>query len=359
MKRFILIALSLALCVYGWLQIRDYAWITADAPRWNPFAIKESGFGRTLARVLTEQANASYHHGLFERRPPTSTNPLSYWLDAGNVALGFRGRLKYRPIDQYPLRPYEVKQALEQVEKNLRLAFELDPGNYTAYDVYLFFLTNEVTQTEFASLAGAQLENKDAEDDTDSEGDTQEQQARSPRSAEGQHDGAQAQATGDHNNAAPGKQTSDLQRWAEMERRRRHTRAIEITDEAIWKFRPNTMDPERFLTAAVMWYNRFMLLAPDTAERQKSAEARRKFVEVGWPALNKMRYYIQAAKACQRDLEAKGLWQTIPERRKEYFGVMQLLEKCAFTLSVALQVNRSQVAQDGLDSRVWRPTGQN
>jgi hypothetical protein len=30
------------------------------------------------------------------------------------------------------LRPYEVKQALEQVEKNLRLAFELDPGDYTA-----------------------------------------------------------------------------------------------------------------------------------------------------------------------------------------------------------------------------------
>ena len=184
MKRLILIALSLALCIYGWSQIRDYAWIPADAPRWNPFAIKESGFGRTLARALTEQANTSYHHGLLERRPPTSTNPLSHWLDAGNAALGFQGRLKYRPVDQYPLRPYEVKQALEQVERNLRLAFELDPGNYTAYDVYLFFLTNEVTQTEFASLAGAQLKDEDDEDPANGGGDTQKQDNRGQSIAE-------------------------------------------------------------------------------------------------------------------------------------------------------------------------------
>ncbi len=357
MKRLILIALSLALCIYGWLQIRDYAWIPADAPRWNPFAIKESGFGRSVARALTEQANASYHHGLLERRPPMSTNPLSNWFDAGNAALGFQGRLKYRPIDQYPLRPYEVKQALEQVEKNLRLSFELDPGNYTAYDVYLFFLTNEVTQTEFASLEGAQLKDEDAEGPADKGSDTQERNDRSiakePRS------GSQAQATGDHNNGAQGQQASAFQHWAEQERQRRHTRAIEITDEAIRKFRPNTMDPERFLTASVMWYNRFMLLAPDTAERQKSAEARKKFEEVGSPTLNKMNYYIEAARACQHDLEQKGLWQTIPERRPEFLRVMKLLQKCAFALSVALQNNRSQMTQDRPGPSVWGPLGQN
>ena len=77
---------------------------------------------------------------------------------------GIPGKANYRPVDQYPLRPYEVKQALEQAEKNLRLAFELDPGNYTAYDVYFFFLTNEVTQTEFASMAGAQLKDDDDEE---------------------------------------------------------------------------------------------------------------------------------------------------------------------------------------------------
>ena len=357
MKRFILVAVSLALCIYGWWQLRDYAWTPADAPRWNPFAIKESGFGRTLARALTEQANASYHHGLLERRPPTSTNPLSHWLDTGNAALGFQGRLKYRPVDQYPLRPYEVKQALEQAEKNLRLAFELDPGNYTAYDVYLFFLTTEVTQTEFASLGGAQLKVGDAAELANPAGNTQEKQDRSI-SAE-QPSGSQAQAIGDHNNQAPGQQTGVFQRWAEQERQRRHTRAIEITDEAIRKFRPYTMDPERFLTAAVMWYNRFMLLAPDPAERQESGEARRKFEQLGAPTLNKMKYYIEAAKACQRDLVHKGLWQAIPERRPEFLRLMQLLQKCAFALSVALQNNRSQMAQDRPGPSVWGPLGQN
>ena len=356
MKRLMLIALSLALCAYGWLQIRDYAWRPADAPRWNPLALKESGFGRTLARALTEQANTSYHHGLFERRTPMSTNPLSHWLDVGSATLGFQGRLKYRPVDQYPLRPYEVKQALEQAEKNLRLAFELDPGNYTAYDVYLFFLTTEVTQTEFASMAGAQLKD---DDDASAGGDAQKSNDQGQSLAEEPQNGSQAPAIGDHSNQAPAEQAGVLQHWAEQERQRRHTRAIEITDEAIRKFRPYTMDPERFLTAAVMWYNRFMLLAPDTSERQKSEEARRKFEEVGPPTLNKMTHYIDAARACQRDLEQKGLWQAIPERRTEFLQAMRLIQKCAFALSVALQNNRSQMAQDRPGWSVWGPLGQN
>jgi hypothetical protein len=343
MKWFLAITLSLALCIYGWRQTQNYAWKPADAPRWNPLALQESGIGRTLARALTEEANTSYHHGLFERRPPTSTNPLSHWLDAGNVALGFQGRLKYRPVEQYPLRPFEVKQALEQAEKNLRLAFELDPGNYTAYDVYFFFLTNEVTQTEFASMAGAQLKDEDDDEDkTKPGGDTQEQES-----------GPTAQATGKQNKEELAPQKGAFYRWAEQERQRRQTRAIEITDQAISKFRPNTMDPERFLTAAVMWYNRFMLLAPDVAERQKSAEARSKFAEVGAPVLSKMNYYLEAARACQHDLEQKGLWQVIPERRAEFLRVLQLIDRCAFALSGTLQHNSAQMMQDR-PSVVWQ-----
>jgi hypothetical protein len=343
MKRFLPIILSLALCIYGWRQTQNYAWKPADAPRWNPLALQESGIGRTLARALTEEANTSYHHGLFERRPPTSTNPLSHWLDAGNVALGFQGRLKYRPVEQYPLHPFEVKQALEQAEKNLRLAFELDPGNYTAYDVYFFFLTNEITQTEFASLAGAQLKDEDDDEDkTKPGGDTQEQESGPP-----------AQATSNQNKEELAPEKGAFYRWAEQERQRRQTRAIEITDEAIRKFRPNTMDPERFLTAAVMWYNRFMLLAPDVAERQKSAEARSKFAEVGAPVLSKMNYYLEAARACQHDLEQKGLWKAIPERRAEYLRVLQLIDRCAFALSGTLQHNSAQMMQDR-PSVVWQ-----
>lgn len=343
MKRFILVTLSLALCIYGWLQIREYGWTPVDAPRWNPFAIKESGIGRTLARVLTEEANTSYHHGLFEHKPPNSTNLLSRWIDAGNFALGFQGRLHYRPVEQYPLRPYEVKQALEQVEKNLRLAFELDPGNYTAYDVYLFFLTNEVTKTEFASMTGAQFKD---DDDAGAGGDAQKPDEHDQSNAEEAKDNTPAEAAADPVAEEPGKDTDVFHRWAEQERQRRHTRAIEITDEAIRKFRPNTMDPERFLSAAVMWYNRVMLVAPDVEMRQQSAEARREFEKVGPPALSKMNYYLDAASNCQRDLEQKGLWQALPERRVEFSWLMRLLRKCAFTLSVTLENNRAQMAHD-------------
>jgi hypothetical protein len=348
MKRSFLIALSLALCLYGWWQIRDYAWTPPGAPRWNPLALKESGFGRTLARALTEQANTSYHHGLLEGSPPVSTNPFSHWLDAGENSMGFQGRLKYRPPDLYPLRPYEVKQALEQVEKNLRLAFDLDPGNYTAYDVYFFFLTTEVTQTEFASLTGAQLKDDDDEDTGQPGSETQAPLSGSPPNE-----------TVDPKISERSSPAEVFQRWAQKEAQRRKIRAIEITDEAIRKFRPDTLDPERFLTASVMWYNRFMLLAPDPAVRQRSAAARRIFEEVGPLTFSKMRYYIEAAKTCQHELEQKGLWRAIPERRAEYLRVMQLIDKCAFALSVALQHNRALMVQDGPGSSIWGPLGQN
>src|SRR5450432_3705852 len=90
MKSLILTGSALVLCLYGSWQLRNYAWTPAEAPRWNPLALRESGFGRTLARAFTEQANTSYHHGLFERKAPVSTNPLSQWLDTGAAALGFQ-----------------------------------------------------------------------------------------------------------------------------------------------------------------------------------------------------------------------------------------------------------------------------
>jgi tetratricopeptide (TPR) repeat protein len=350
LRRAALIGFSLALCFAGWMNIRDYAWVPSEFPRWNPLAIKESGVGRTLARILTEQANTSYHHGLFEQRPPNFANPFSRWLDGGTASLGFLGRLKYRPVEQYPLRPYEVRQALEQAEKNLRLAFELDPGNYAAYDVYFFFLTTEVTQTEFASMGGTQL--KDADDD---------EPAGTGDDAQPPHNDSESKG---HGNAGkdqhPSQQlTNAAQRWVEGERQRRHQRAIEITDKAIQKFRPNTEDPERILTAAVMWYNRFFLLAPEVADRLKSEEARKKFEDVGRPTLEKMRYYIQLSKACQRELEKKGLWQAIPERRKEFLQVAKLMEKSMFSLAVALQNNRSGTSKGQLGSNVWAPSDQN
>jgi len=325
MLRLVLLGLSLPLCFAGWMGVRDYRWVPSDAPRWNLFAIKESGVGRTLARILTEQANTSYHHGLFEQRAPLVANPFSQWLDAGTNSLGFSGRLKYRPVEEYPLRPYEVKEALEQAEKNVRLAFELDPGNYTAYDVYFFFLTTHLTQTEFASMNGTQFKDED-----DNEGEQAKNTLNAPMGSEPE----------------PQKSANGFQEWAGWERKRRQKRAIEITDEAIQKFRPNTEDPERFLSAAVMWYNRFLLLEPAVAERKQSSEARKRFERVAGSAVQKMEYYLRTASTCQRDLEKKGLWQAIPERRKEYYQVKQLLQHCAMAVSTALQNNRAAMSQD-------------
>jgi hypothetical protein len=324
MKSLALILLGIGICIYGELQIRNYQWVPKDAPRWNPFAIKESGFGRSLSRVFTEQANTAYHHGLFPIGQPRVANPFSRWLDAGNNALGFEGRLKYRPVIKYPLKPFEVKQALQQAEKNLRLAFELDPGNYAAYDVYQFFLTTEVTQTEFGTTTGSSLENVDGEDD----------------------DGDQNQLAGDKHgagNQSEEKQLKMLEYRKERKLESGRQRAIEVTDKAIQKFRPSE-DPDRYLAGAVMWYNRFMLMAPDVEARRNSMDAKHKFDSLGFPTLQKMQFYLEAAKRCEADLTAKGLWETRPEaRRKDYEKVFTLVNALTRGLSQALANNWSHV----------------
>ncbi len=175
----------------------------------------------------------------------------------------------------------------------------------------------------------------------------------------GQQNSSQGQSAGIDQLKEPVLPKNVLQKWAEQERQRRHTRAIEITDEAIRKFRPDTMDPERFLTAAVMWYNRVMLLAPDPDERHKSAAGPRNIREDRASRARKMTYYLQASRSCQQDLEQKGLWKAIPERRVEYLTLMQLIDKCATALSVALQHNRTEMTQDRQQPSIWGPLGRN
>jgi hypothetical protein len=327
MKKFALMLLGLGCWIFGGSQIRNIQWVPDNAPRWNPFAIKESGIGRTLSRVLTEKANSAYHHGLFDLVEPRVANPWSRWLDAGNNTLGFWGRLKYRPIDRFPLKPFEVKAALDQAEKNLRFAFELDPGNYAAYDVYHFFLTTEITQTEFGTETGAPVANVDGDDDDDDQkGD--KQQAGSGRDA------------GKHQEPAPLKLLGD---WQGKERERRHQRAIEINEEAIRKFRP-AMDPERYVAGAVMWYNRFMLMAPDVASRLASVDARKRFESLGIPTLQKMQFYLTEATKCESDLKAKALWETRPlARRNDYAKVFQFMSALTRSLSQALENNRAHM----------------
>ena len=325
MKSLVLILLGLGICIYAQPRVWDYRWVPGDALRWNPFAIKESGIGRSLSRVLSEEANTAFHHGLFEHGPRRAANALSGWLDAGVASLGFPGRLKYRPVAQFPLKPFEVKQALEQTEKNLRCAFELDPGNYTAYDAYQFFLTTEVVQTEFGTTTGKPLATTEPDDDYDEDDD----QPSARQRAGSNHDGREHKVAEPVN--APG---------PSQEKERRNRLAIEITETAIRKFRPS-LDPERYVTGAIMWYNRFMLMAPDVAARQSSVEAEARFVSLGLPTLQKMQFYLDGAKHCQAELIARGLWQIRPEpRREDYEKVFQFVNALTRALSHALENSR-------------------
>jgi hypothetical protein len=327
MKSLGLILLGLGICIYAQPRVWDYRWVPADAPSWNPFAIKESGTGRSLSRVLSEEANTAFHHGLFERGPRRAANALSGWLDADIASLGFPGRLKYRPVAQFPLKPFEVKQALEQTEKNLRFAFELDPGNYTAYDAYQFFATTEVVQTEFGTTTGKPLATSEPDDDDEEDDD----QAGGRQRAGSNLDGRQ------HKVGEP-VDASGTSQGKELERRNR--RAIEITETAIRKFRPS-LDPLRYVTGAVMWYNRFMLMAPDVVARQTSVEAEARFVSLGIPTLQKMQFYLDGAKHCEAELIARGLWQIRPEpRRKDYEKVFQFVNALTRALSQALENSR-------------------
>jgi hypothetical protein len=204
-------------------------------------------------------------------------------------------------------------------------------------------------------MAGAQLKD---DDDESASGDAPKPDDPGQSAAEEPENGTEAEPTAKPSDK-PVQQTGVFRRFTEQEQQRRRTRAIEITDEAIRKFRPNTMDPERFLSAAVMWYNRIMLVAPDPEARQKSAEIRREFDQIGTSALSKMTYYLDAASSSQLSLQQKGLWQALPERRGEFTRLMQLLRKCAFTLSVTLEHNRAQMVQDRPGRSIWGPLGKN
>ena len=326
MKSLGLILLGLGICIYAQPRVWDYRWVPDNAPRWNPFAIKESGIGRSLSRVLSEEANTAFHHGLFEQGPRRAANPFSSWLDAGVASLGFPGRLKYRPVAQFPLKPFEVKQALEQVEKNIRFAFELDPGNYAAYDVYQFFLTTDVVQTEFGTSTGEPRAKTELDDDDEDSDSASEKQHANSSHAEREPQMAEPV------NAPGGPRGKELER--------RNHRALEITETAIRKFRPS-QDPERYVTGAVMWYDRFMLMAPDVATRQTSVEAEARFVSLGLPTVQKMQFYLEGAKHCEAELVARGLWQIRPEpRRKDYEKVFQFVDALTRTLGRALENSR-------------------
>ena len=291
-------------------------WFPDGSVRWNAFALRESGLGRMLSRAMTKDADHAWHHGMTAPKPAEGQNALSRWIDQGVVSLGFQGRLLYRPAAKHPIRPSEVREVLAKTEKNLSMAFRLDPENYEAYDAYVLFLTTRIRETEFGSMDSRR------------------------------EDSAEASTTGDKSDS--GEDDDDdfaavqrFGRWEREEQRQRNLRAVAVTDYAISRFAPRETDPERHLGLAMVYYNRFALLAPDVSSRKSSFLARRLFETQALQTAEKMRQFLTSAQWLQKRMIASGVWQNRSEARlNDYQQDEQMVGKYIDLLCQSLINNR-------------------
>jgi hypothetical protein len=313
-----------AICYHG---AKWETWFPQESARWNMFALRESGLGRMASRAMTKDANSSWHHGLIEPKQVQGSNPLSHWIDQGVLSLGFQGRLIYKPTSKFPIRPFEVREALAKTEKDLSTAFTFDPGNYEAYDAYVMFLTMQIRETEFGSM-----DSQKQEDDNTSE----EEVDKAGSSSDDDDDFAAVQR---------------FRKWAEEEQRRRNSRAVSVTDYAISHFAPKETDPERHLGLAMVYYNRFALLAPDIPSRKSSFMARRLFETQALQTAEKMKECLLFAQSCQQDMIASGVWQNRSQARlDDYQQVEQMVGRYIRAL---YETAISNLRLDG--AKLWWP----
>ena len=267
---------------------------------------------------MTKDADRSWHHGLTAPSQAQASNPLSRWIDQGVVSLGFQGRLAYRPPSKFPIRPSEVREVLAKTEKDLATAFTLDPGNYEACDAYIMFLTTQIRETEFGSMDGRKEDGDDApqvqkDDKADSGSDDDDDFAAVRR----------------------------FRRWEEEEQRRRNLRAVAVTDYALSHFAPKEADPERCLGRAMVYYNRFALLAPDVQSRKTSFIARRLFETQALQTAEKMKECLKSARSRQEGMIASGVWQNRSEARlNDYQQDEQMVGKYIDVLYQSMISNR-------------------
>jgi hypothetical protein len=339
MKTLILAIAAGAAATIGFHEAKWETWYPQEFARWNMFALRESGLGRMASRAMTKDADVSWHHGLTAPKQAQTSNALSRWIDQGVVSLGFQGRLIYMPPSKYPIRPFEVREVLAKTEKDLSTAFKLDPGNFEAYDAYLLFLTTKIQETEFGSMTGQKEEGDDAssvkaDDKKDAGGDDDDDFAAVQR----------------------------FHKWEDEEQRRRNLRAVAITDYAISRLAPKETDPERHLGLAMVYYNRFALLAPDVPSRKTSFIARRLFETQALQTAEKMEKCLQDAQSRQQSMIASGVWQNRSEARlSDYQQDEQMVEKYISVLYQSVISNRKLDASNPAAQMAWKapvpPTG--
>jgi hypothetical protein len=318
MKALVLCIAAAAAAAFGFSGAKWETWFPQDSARWNILALRESGLGRMASRAMTKDADRSWHHGLTAPSQAQASNPLSRWIDQGVVSLGFQGRLAYRPPSKFPIRPSEVREVLAKTEKDLATAFTLDPGNYEAYDAYIMFLTTQIRETEFGSMDGRKEDGDDA-------------------SKVQKDDKADSGSDDDDDFAA----VQRFRKWEEEEQRRRNLRGVAVTDYALSHFAPKEADPERCLGRAMVYYNRFALLAPDVQSRKTSFIARRLFETQALQTAEKMKECLKSARSRQEGMIASGVWQNRSEARlNDYQQDEQMVGKYIDVLYQSMISNR-------------------
>jgi hypothetical protein len=271
------------------------------------------------------------------RRPNRAYNSFSKWLDAGMSSLGFQGRLAYRPVTQYPIRPFEVHEVLRTTEGRLRTAFNLDPGNYRALSAYLLFLNNEVKESEFGSAEPAGQQSGAVTDLTDVRSAASEDTAKNNNSAHDDENGG-GEADGDDDVETAAK----LKAWTGVNRQQRFLRAFAIINQALESVTDKDRDPERHLDRAMVIYDRFMLLAPSVESRKASFFARRLFETEAAGALIQMRRELGKTQLClQRQLQS-GQWrQRSIARQRDFWRWGKEVSRYARALEEMIASNKN------------------
>lgn len=106
----------------------------------NPLGVKESAYGQVIALAAQGDIESDFAHvesnGSAAKRAPAPAGLV------GRLEEAVSERTNANPVtDGYKF------YLRRQVEDRLRLAFELDPSNYTNYNAYHFFLTEPVLGT--------------------------------------------------------------------------------------------------------------------------------------------------------------------------------------------------------------------
>jgi hypothetical protein len=113
----------------------------------NPLGVKESPFGQVIALAAQGQIEADWH-GVESGLTPAKVCPACGKVHEEGASCaksgGFLAKVDEAVSERTNPNPASAGHKLylrRQIEDRLRLAFELDPSNYTNYNAYHFFLT--------------------------------------------------------------------------------------------------------------------------------------------------------------------------------------------------------------------------